>query len=865
MSYYKRHPGSYTWFAVTIFLLLVTLILLAGVAQADETGVSYTNAASIIRVSISSTGEQANDDSNFALLSADGRYVGFSSHSTNLAPGSTFGMLQAYVYDAQTQITERVSVSSFGLTANQNVNVEDISADGRFVVFISTASNLVVGDTNSVNDVFVHDRQTKTTTRVSLSPTGEQGLNNSGQGSISADGRFVTFVTNGFTQPPVPNVYVRDREDNVTTLISVAIDGKADTRGSNAPQISDNGRFVVFGSSANNMVISDTNNVNDVFVYDRQAGTTSRVSVSSTGEQANKASSLPKISADGRYVLFTSDATNLVDGDTNNKSDLFLHDRQTGTTSRVSVSSTGEQGNSESGSISDLSSDGLFVTFGSSSSNLVAGDTNGYTDVFLHNIQTGQTTAVHLLSKVDGISPASYFPKVSNGGRFVAFESTGASIVSGDTNGKTDIFLYDREGGLVSGYTISGKVSQPDGTLLEGVKVSINGTEYTTDALGRYTASGLVAGTYQVTATSATAIVTPTVQTVTIPPSNTEVNFSQVCVSPHTGLNVCDLELGDILFYSHNETENVIKAKTLVGTYWFHAALYAGGDLIVHANGVQASPDDDVIEASIYTTRFWVGFPGDPLDWAVLRPKASAAQKQGAIEYAISKAIDPAITYVRSSNLAFLDRGTDNEFACSELVWKAYQVNGYVMEVEASLWRWLYPQYDLLVTPDDLYFSPYFGKSDIVQQKQDNTTTEALKKVLFYLLSPADLLLTDGQGRRVGRNPTTGEEFAEMSNAWHFNEEGKPEVIVMQAREGDTWTLQTTGTGEGNYTVQVVTYGETSVITQTATLTTTVGKVDTFSVTLEAGNTGNEPIKLAHESTTLPTDKKYIYLPLIKR
>src|SRR5947207_7980736 len=262
---------------------------------------------------------------------------------------------------AGAQTTERVSVVSGGTEGNNASLGSALSADGRFVAFDSSATDLVAADTNGVSDVFVHDRQTGTTERVSVASDGAQGNGSSGlvtfafPPALSADGRFVAFVsfatnlvasdTNGAT-----DVFVHDRQTGTTERVSVASDGTEGNAASAGATLSADGRFVAFHSAATDLVAGDTNGTTDVFVHDRQTGITERVSVASDGTEGNKASSYPALSADGRFVAFDSDATNLVAGDTNGTTDVFVHDRQTGTTERVSVPSGGRtQGNGKSG------------------------------------------------------------------------------------------------------------------------------------------------------------------------------------------------------------------------------------------------------------------------------------------------------------------------------------------------------------------------------------------------------------------------------------------------------------------------------------------------------------------------------------
>jgi Tol biopolymer transport system component len=296
--------------------------------------------------------------------------------------------------------TTRVSVSSTGEEANPHgypltgIPTPSITADGRYVALSSTASTLVEGDTNGLRDVFVRDTVSGATTRVSLSTSGRQGNRGSG------------------TSEP--------------------------------PALSDDGRYVAFSSTASNLVGGDTNHLQDVFVRDRQAGTTERVSVATGGEQANERSLSSVISADGRYVLFQSFASNLVAGDTNGVGDVFMRDRATGTTTRVSVSNVGEQGNGISSSPA-VSDDGRYVAFASYASNLVVGDTNGVTDVFVRDMQTGTTTRASVASGGAEAQGSSSSPSISAGGSLVAFDSLAANLVPGDTNGSNDVFVHDRQ------------------------------------------------------------------------------------------------------------------------------------------------------------------------------------------------------------------------------------------------------------------------------------------------------------------------------------------------------------------------------------------------------------------------------------
>jgi len=400
------------------------------------------------RVSVASDGTQGDRSSASPALSADGRYVAFYSYASTLVPGDTNGTEDVFVHDRQTGQTARVSVASEGTPGNLVIESPALSADGRYVAFTSAASNLVPGDTNGVFDVFVHDRQTGQTTRVSVASDGAQGDAGSLSPSLSADGRYVAFTSYASTLVPgdtngYPDVFVHDRQTGQTARISVASEGTQGDSHSYYPALSADGRYVAFTSAASNLVPGDTNGMPDAFVHDRQTGQTARVSVASEGTQGNGQSESAALSADGRYVALYSTAANLVPGDTNGEQDVFVHDRQTGQTARVSVASDGTQTNNWSGSPA-LSADGRYVVFGSMASNLVPGDTNGVFDIFVHDRQTGQTARVSVASEGTQGNGQSWSAALSADGRCVAFDSSAATLVPGDTNGTWDVFVHER-------------------------------------------------------------------------------------------------------------------------------------------------------------------------------------------------------------------------------------------------------------------------------------------------------------------------------------------------------------------------------------------------------------------------------------
>ncbi|GMV36687.1 MAG: hypothetical protein AMXMBFR61_11950 [Fimbriimonadales bacterium] len=402
------------------------------------------------RASVSSSGVEGNGPSAYASVSGDGRFIAFHSSAWNLVPDDTNGKSDVFVRDTVAGTTERVSVSSSGVQASGACDYPAISADGRYVAFRSSASNLVAGDSNGLRDIFVRDRLLGTTERVSVSSAGAQANGDSDFPTISSDGRYVAFdsaATNLVTGDTNDrhDVYVRDRLTGTTERISVRSDGWQANRGSMRPSISADGRFVAFHSYATNLVSDDTNSAVDVFVRDRLLGTTERASVSSSGVEGNRDSLNASISADGSTVVFQSDAWTLTEGDTNGVQDVFVRERVTGTTHLASVSSSAEQGNSGSLAAS-VSGDGRYVAFASTASNLAPGDDNARQDVFLHDRANGTTRLLTASSAGLPGNDDSAAPAVSVNGRTVVFESLASNLVENDTNGQSDVFVTRTDG-----------------------------------------------------------------------------------------------------------------------------------------------------------------------------------------------------------------------------------------------------------------------------------------------------------------------------------------------------------------------------------------------------------------------------------
>ncbi|MBF2076368.1 MAG: PD40 domain-containing protein [Synechococcales cyanobacterium C42_A2020_086] len=372
---------------------------------------------------MATTTQVGTSSGKLAVLSANGRYVAFS--------GSLFPELfdlndrnaanDVFVQDLDTKLVYAVSVSSDEGYGNRSSEEPVISTDGRFIVFSSDATNLVPGDTNGETDLFRRDTIAGTTIRVSLDSNGNQVPAGSNdvlyRHSLSADGRFVAFQSNAqLAGVPTPHkdIFVRDVVAGTTTIVSVNSSGQQANLDSFAPSISADGRFVAFDSLASNLVAGDTFNSSDVFVHDRLTGTTTLVSANSQGQKGSGVSANESvafqsragdavISPNGRYVVFESSYTNLVPNDTNGVTDVFMRDLQTGITTRISVDSNGNQANGSSAigyvKSSAISADGRYVVFQSVANNLVPGDTNNAQDVFVRDTVAGTTTRVSVNSR----------------------------------------------------------------------------------------------------------------------------------------------------------------------------------------------------------------------------------------------------------------------------------------------------------------------------------------------------------------------------------------------------------------------------------------------------------------------------------
>ncbi len=391
------------------------------------------------------------------IISRDGKYVAFTSASSDLVNGDTNNSTDVFVRDVDNKQTKLISRNA--AIGNGNSSTPDISADGKRIAFLSSATNLVADDTNNQPDIFVWDANTNALILMSRSP--DNTISNNGVGNsgsifasnpipvISGDGSVAAFVSqssnlvakdrngvaDGFVIPVMSGnatlISTRNTDPNLASRT-----GSSDSITNRNTAISDDGRFVVFVSAAPELVGADGGSVNNVFLRDRQTGETILVSRALTGT-ANGESGNAMISADGRYVVFTSAASNLVSDDTNNATDVYLFDRFS---NQLQLVSRSRNGSANGASINPtISSDGRYVVFMSTASDLVDNDTNSKQDVFLWDRTTGTITRVS--DRSDGTSEQAI---ISRDGSTIAFVSDATNLVSDDTNGKKDVFVWTR-------------------------------------------------------------------------------------------------------------------------------------------------------------------------------------------------------------------------------------------------------------------------------------------------------------------------------------------------------------------------------------------------------------------------------------
>lgn len=401
------------------------------------------------RVSVASDGTPANAATTGYAISQDGRYVVFASAATNLvaASFSTGGRQQVYRHDRVSGVTELVSLGRGGTATSGAAFAASVSADGRFVAFMSTGDDLVANDTNGAIDVFVRDMTNGTTVAASTDAggafvSGGGSLGNvPGERVISDDGRYVAFVSSSTALVPEPNggvaqVYVKDLSTGTVARASVDATGAAGNGASGQPAISGDGRVVAFQSTSTTLTPGVTAGP-QIYARDLVTGTTTLESVASDGRAADQLASFPGLSRDARYLVFET-ASRLSTSDTDYAFDVYLRDRAAGTTTLVSCG-TGS-GDSRSPAISG---DGAYVAFSSADSSLVSGDVNNVIDVYLWSRATGQFTLVSLNDANLQANAGSTTPSVSADGGTVVFSSSASNLVSSPLTTTQQLYVRD--------------------------------------------------------------------------------------------------------------------------------------------------------------------------------------------------------------------------------------------------------------------------------------------------------------------------------------------------------------------------------------------------------------------------------------
>ena len=409
---------------------LLAILLAAGLTHAGLAG-SPASAVEVFPqvISVNMSGE-ASGESNASAMSQDGTLVAFTSSVRDLVMVDTNGVQECFVRDRVSKVTTLVSVGEGGALGNAACYEPVVSADGSLVAFQSASSNLVPGDTNQDADIFVRDLRDGVTTLVSVDSAGAQFGDTDWKFDMSADGSALAFVA---YEGGASSVWVHDRQSGTSTRVSPT-DAIGNPLGiSNDPAVSGDGNVVAYVSTHAPGAGGWTSYGWQLLALDRTTGVTSLVSVDNSGDPGDNGPGDPNVSYDGRYVVFESGATDLVAGDTNGVSDVFVRDRAAGLTTRVSMGADGAQGDGGSAwpSISD---DGRFVVFSSAATNLVPGDTNSRFDVFSLDKEAGELTRLSVSSEGvqgDSDSTTGYGNLISGDGRFVSFNSCASNLVPG--------------------------------------------------------------------------------------------------------------------------------------------------------------------------------------------------------------------------------------------------------------------------------------------------------------------------------------------------------------------------------------------------------------------------------------------------
>jgi Tol biopolymer transport system component len=394
-------------------------------------------------------GSTAGGESVLVAISGDGRWTAFQSAASDLVAGDSNGREDVFLRDLWSSAFVLASVSSAGGQGNDASRQPSTSNDGRYVVFQSFASNLVDGDTNGASDIFLRDVASGTTTRISVRSDGSQSEGLCRYPFVSRDGRYTAFESSASDlvdgdDNGTKDIFLHDRIARTTVRASVAEDGGSPNGECFSPAISPDGRYVAFSSAASNLVPGDANGEVDVFLRDLLLAQTELVSRPASGG-ADGSSFQPSLSDGARLVAFTSQAANLVAGDDNGFADVFVKNRIDGSLTLASVSTLGASTDWDVYG-TRITANGRFVAFYSNASTLVPPDGNWRADAFVRDLELGVT--IRASETEFGTLPTAdvFYPTLSDDGRYVAFQTSAANMVPGDPNGTSDVFVSDLAG-----------------------------------------------------------------------------------------------------------------------------------------------------------------------------------------------------------------------------------------------------------------------------------------------------------------------------------------------------------------------------------------------------------------------------------
>ena len=436
----------------SIVFLSVALVLALGIAWPGKS--SATVPGNNEAVTVNTSGGSPNSNTSALSSSLDGRYVVFQSNATDLvsSPAVTGSNSQIYVRDRYTNTTQLVSVNSAGTNGgNSWSQAPTISSDGRYVAFNSPATNLTNTNPGGTIEVYVRDLVSQTTVLASSSSSGAAANSTSYDGSISGDGNFVVFRTaasnlvSGVT-PSSEQVFVKDLTDSSVKVVSKNGSGALANANTTGPRISCEGRFIIFLTNATNLP-GQTSAVWNIYMADMLHG--GAVTDITPNVPSGTSFGPMTISCNGNYVGFNSDASNIVSGDTNSQVDAFIYDRITNGFDLVSKSSSGTLGNDTSAEVS-VSNDGRFVTFSSAATNLIASDTNSNYDIFMHDRLSGTTELVSKNLSGTQANGFSFQPSISSNAKYIFYGSTANNLISGYSN--SNGLGFSAETGINDGY-----------------------------------------------------------------------------------------------------------------------------------------------------------------------------------------------------------------------------------------------------------------------------------------------------------------------------------------------------------------------------------------------------------------------------